>query len=375
MIKIAVYVNSLAKGGAERVAVNLTSYFHQSGNEVILVTSRVLPDEYEKPEGVRRIISQKEPEGEIKNRFKYFRDRFRGIRKIWREEKPDYIVAFIGKVNIMALLTSWGMGIPVFVSVRSDPNKEYNTKALRLLSKTLFYKARGIVVQTQDAKAYFPALMQRKVVILPNSLNPRFMKPRWEGKRRNEIVSVGRLDPNKNQQMLIRAFHAVADDYPELQLMLYGEGLPENTTRPKLEELTKQLGLTDRVHFMGRCNDIEERIYAARIFVLTSGIEGMPNALLEAMSLGLACISTDCPCGGPRTVIKDGENGLLIPVGDTGALERSLRRILEDAALEERLGCGAAKLQEQLAPDKVNRMWMDYMESRLRKKKAYADTV
>lgn len=360
MAKIVVYVNSLAKGGAERVAVNLANYFHESGFEAVLVTSRVFEDEYEEPEGVRRIVSEEEHE-EIKNRVAYFWNRFRGIRKVWKKERPDMIVSFIGKVNMMALMTTFGMRIPVVVSVRSDPNKEYPSKLMRLLSKTLYMKAKGVIVQTADAKKYFPAYMQKKVTILPNSLNPKFMQPRFTGKRRNEIVSVGRLDPNKNHQMLIHAFDRIAGDFPDMQLLFYGDGLPENTTRPALEKLVCELGLQDRVQFMGRRNDVEKQICESRIFVLTSNIEGMPNALLEAMSLGLACISTDCPCGGPRTVIRDSENGLLIPVGDTAALERALRLILNDPDLEERLGGNAFAIQKDLAPEKVNQMWMDYI--------------
>ena len=112
---------------------------------------------------------------------------------------------------------------------------------------------------------------------------------------------------------------------------------------------------------MGSCGQVAEAIGEAGIFVLSSDVEGMPNALLEAMALGLACVSTDCPCGGPRTVIKDGENGLLIPVGDTDALTRALRRIMDDPELEERLGVNAAKIKEDLEPKKVNQMWMDYI--------------
>ena len=365
MAKIVVYVNSLAKGGAERVAVNLVKYFHESGFEAVLVTSRVFEDEYEEPEGVRRIICEEE-RGEIKNRLTYFCKRFRNVRRIWKKERPDMIVSFIGKVNMMALMTTFGMRIPVIVSVRSDPNREYPTKLMRFLSKTLYMKAKGIIVQTEDAKKYFPAYMQKKVAILPNSLNPKFIRPRFTGKRKNEIVSVGRLDPNKNHQMLIRAFDKIANDFPDMQLVFYGDGLPESSTRQALEELTRELGLLDRIRFMGRRNDVEKQIHESRIFVLTSNIEGMPNALLEAMALGLACISTDCPCGGPRTVIRDGENGLLVPVGDTEALEKALRRILSDPDLEERLGVNASKIREELEPKKVNEEWMAYILHRMK---------
>lgn len=364
--KIAVYVNSLAKGGAERVAVNLAKYFHENGFDVVLVTSRVFEDEYEEPDGVRRIIAERE-RGEIKNRAAYFLRRFRGVRKIWKMESPDMIVSFIGKVNFMALMTTFGMRIPVVVSVRSDPHKEYPSKLLRFLSKTLYLRAKGVIVQTVDAKRYFPSYMQKKVVILPNSLNPQFMRQRFTGTRRDEIVSVGRLDPNKNQQMLIRAFGKIAEEFPKLQLVLYGEGLPENSTRKVLEALVQELGLQERVRFMGRKNDVERQIHESRIFVLSSNVEGMPNALLEAMALGLACISTDCPCGGPRAVIRDGENGLLVPVGDTDALTRAIRRILDDPKLEERLGVNASAIRQELAPEKVNQMWMDYITQVCRK--------
>lgn len=360
MAKIVFYINSLAKGGAERVAVNLINYFHESGNEVVLVTSSVFVDEYEEPKGVRRIISEVE-HGEITNRVAYFWGRFRRIRKIWKKERPDMIVSFIGKVNLMALITTFGMRIPVVVSVRSDPYREYPSKLMRFLSKTLFLKAKGIIVQTSDAKKYFPGYMQKKVTILPNSLNPKFLKPRFEGERRNEIVSVGRMDANKNHRMLVHAFGKIAGDFPDMQLIFYGDGLPENSTRQELEDLARDLGLQDRVLFMGRRNDVEEKIYESRIFVLSSNVEGMPNALLEAMALGLACISTDCPCGGPRTVIRDGENGLLVPVGDTAALEQAIRRILSDPELEERLGAHACAIQKELAPEKVNEMWMNYI--------------
>lgn len=364
--KIAVYVNSLAKGGAERVAVNLAKYFHESGFEVVLVTSRVFEDEYEEPTGVRRIIAE-EKHGEVKNRAAYFLSRFRRIRQIWKAERPDMIVSFIGKVNMMALMTTFGMRIPVVVSVRSDPHREYSSKLMRFLSKTLFCKAKGIIVQTADAKEYFPGYMQKKVAILPNSLNPKFMRRRFEGERRNEIVSVGRLDANKNHQMLIHAFGRIADEFPQMQLFFYGDGLPESSTRPALEKLAQELGLQNRIRFMGRRNDVEEQIWESRIFVLSSNVEGMPNALLEAMALGLACISTDCPCGGPRTVIRDGENGLLVPVGDTDALTRAIRRILDDPGLEERLGVNASAIKQELAPEKVNQMWMDYITRVCRK--------
>ena len=358
--KIAFYINGLGKGGAERVTVNLARHFVSKGYEVVLVTSRYCEDEYEQPQGTRRIISETIEPGS-RNPVSYFYRRFQYIRNIWKTEKPDVLVCFIGKCNVIGLLTSWGLGFPVFVSVRSDPKQEYASKLMKLLSKTLFGKARGIIVQTQEAKNYFPSFMQKKTVILPNSLDERFIRPRFEGTRRNEIVSVGRLDENKNQKLLIDAFAAIAEDYSEMVLKIYGDGTHNVSTRDSLQQQIEELHLEHRILLMGRHSDIPEQIYESRIYVLTSNFEGMPNALLEAMALGLACISTDCPCGGPRTVIRDGENGLLIPVGDEEALEKALRKLLDDRDLEEKLGRNAHRIGEELSTDRVNASWESFI--------------
>lgn len=356
MKKIAFYINGLGNGGAERVTVNLARHFVQKGYEVLLVTSRVRADEYEQPKGTRRIISETIEPGSM-NPVSYFYKRFKNIRAIWKTEKPDALVCFIGKCNVIGLLTSWGLKFPVYVAVRNEPTKEYDSRVMRFLSKTLFARAKNIIVQTEDAKHYFPKYLQRKTVVLPNSLDERFLLPRFDGVRKNEIVSVGRLVECKNQSMLIEAFHAVADEYPELQLKIYGNGTHNEDTREELEKQVAALHLESRVHFMGHCNDMPQQLYQSRIFVLTSDYEGMPNALLESMALGLACISTDCPCGGPKTVIQDGENGLLIPVRDEKALEVALRRILSDADFEKKLGENAHKIGEKLAPERVNESW------------------
>lgn len=364
--KIIFYIGSLGKGGAERVVVNLATYFRDEGYEVGIVTTYRLEEEYEEPERVKRYVLEDVNRVVTGSRVKYFISRCKNIRKIWKEEKPDVIVSLVGKNNMMALLTSIGLRIPVFVSVRSDPNREYAAKSMRLVSKTLFRRAKGIIVQTQDSKDYFPRSMQKRVRILPNSLDPRFIKPRYEGVRAPEIVTVGRLDANKNHAMLFRAFAGVHEEYPEMKLVIYGGGFEGTDTTQDLKALAKELGIEEKVVWMGRRSDIPDCIYKSRIFTLTSKYEGMPNALLEAMSLGLAVVSTDCPCGGPRTVIRDGENGLLVPVDDAGALEQALRRILSNPEFEETLGTNAAALGVELAPEKVNRMWKDYIEQGMR---------
>lgn len=372
--KIAFLINSLGKGGAEHVALNLAEHFSKIGYEILLVTSRKLPEEYEVAFPVKRRLLEEEIAGAPFGRAGRVPARIRRLAAVWKEEKPDLIVAFIGKMNLYAMLSTGGLffknRIPVILSVRSDPAREYPSHLQKMLAELLFRKAAGVIFQTEDAKLAFSEKVQKHSAVLPNALDESFVRERYTGKRENEIVMVGRLDANKNHQLLLRAFARLQreylQEYPGLIIKIYGGGLAGSDTEPMLRALAGELGIADKVRFMGRRSDIRDQIERSRIFVLSSDYEGMPNALLEAMATGLAVISTDCPCGGPKTVIRDGENGLLIPVGDEAALTAALQRILDDPELEESLGREAAKLARELAPEKVCRRWQEEIESRVK---------
>lgn len=169
-------------------------------------------------------------------------------------------------------------------------------------------------------------------------------------------MAVGRLDDNKNHAMLIEAFAEIKEDFPDYRVVIYGEG----EDRSKLEKLVAKRKLYGRVSLPGRTDKIEEKIYKSSLFVMTSDTEGMPNALIEAMSLGLCVISTDCPCGGPRELITPGKNGYLVPVRDTEALKEQLVYCLSHPEETEDVGREAARIQESMAPDSVNRKWEEY---------------
>lgn len=364
--KIAFLINSLGKGGAERVAVNLAEHFWKSGYDVLLVTSRRHAEEYEVTFPVKRRLLEEEIAGAPLGRAGKVPARVSGLRRIWKQERPDLVVALIGKMNLYAMLSTRGMKVPVILSVRSDPAREYPSRLQKLLAERLFRRAAGVIFQTEDAMGFFSEKVQRHSAVLPNALDKSFIRARYEGRRDDEIVMVGRLDANKNHQLLLRAFARIQEDYPAMKVVIYGAGLEGSDTKPMLRRLSEELGIKEKVLFRGRQTDIREKIERARIFVLVSDYEGMPNALLEAMATGLAVISTDCPCGGPRSVIENGKNGILIPPGDEEALTAALRRILEHPDLEERLGREAAKLGAQLGPEKVCGRWQEEIENRVR---------
>ena len=361
--KIALYISSLRRGGAERVMANLAGYFYREGYQVLMVTTRKEETEYEIPEGIVRQISEPPSEELCSGRLSNFMKRFFRLRGIWKEEKPDVILSFIGKNNMMAILTSRGLQIPVVVSVRGEPTEEYYSRGLRLMARQLFRFSDGVVLQTKRSGAFFPEAVQKKAVILRNPVHPDFFRERFEGEREKTIIAVGRVDENKNHEMLVRAFTGIAHDFPEYRLLIYGEG----EKRKRLQELAKELGMAERIFLPGNAEHVEEMIYKARVFVLPSNTEGMPNTLIEAMLLGITVVATDCPCGGPAELIRHGQNGLLTPVGDVKKLEENLRRVLENPREADRMGRNAAQIKNLYQAEAVYGSWKTYLESVMRK--------
>ena len=265
----------------------------------------------------------------------------------------------------MALLTAWGLHIPVVVSVRADPNQEYPNGWMRFMARHLFKKAVGVVLQTRECMKFFPKAVQRKSVILHNPVNEVFFENPYEGDRERTIVTVGRIDENKNQALLLRAFAQIAENYPDYRIILYGKGDQEEN----LKRLARDLEIADHVTFAGNVSDVAKQIKKAGVFVLTSNTEGMPNALIEAMVLGLPVIATDCPCGGPRDLIDHGRNGLLTPVRDVNKMKENLQFVLNDSQNAYQMGQNARKTTDIYREKIVYREWMDYLMSVTRKNK------
>ncbi len=353
---IAMFISSLNKGGSERVLVNLAGYFYRRGYAVTIMTQYRTENEYEIDGGIQRVYSEI-PDSEIgKSRVINFIKRFRRLRNIWKKIKPDLILSFIGKNNMMAILTSRFLSIPVVISVRGEPKEEYYSKVLRWAAMVLFPMADGVVLQSRRSLDFFSRSVQKKAVILPNSIHPAFMREVYAGEREKKIVAVGRVDANKNHILIIKAFASLAERYPDYELVIYGEG----ELRSGLLEQVREMGLQDRVHLPGSISDVADAIYKASVFVLSSNSEGMPNTLMEAMALGIPSVATDCPCGGPAELIENGVNGLLTEVDNWRKMEENLQKIIGDKDFANKLSKNAAKIKEKLNPDLINAKWEEY---------------
>lgn len=226
-------IGSLTKGGAERVIVNLAEHFYKEGYQTYIVTKMIAKEEYPVSEGIIRIVADITEEETTRSRVKNLYLRIRKLRGIWKCIQPDMIVSFIGKNNFMTIASARGLKIPVVVSVRSNPGREYGSPIKWCFAQLLFPKADGVILQTKEAKEAFGKRVQKKAVILPNPMNAMFVRELYLGERQKEIVTVGRIDSNKNQELLIDAFVEIAGEFPEWKCKLYGDGEKRNILEKK----------------------------------------------------------------------------------------------------------------------------------------------
>lgn len=351
------YINSLCGGGAERAICNTASYFAEHGWHVVLLTSFKESSEYTYSEKIQRLSI--EDEQIIQSCFMRNISRIKVLRTICKQEKIDIVISFMGEPNFRALFATMGLKTKCIVSVRSDPALEYDGVIRRLLGKHLLPCADGAVFQTEDAKAWFSEKLRKKSAVIYNIVDEKFYNTEYrDGK---DVVSCGRIIPTKNPMLLIRAFQKVHHVFPKTRLCIYGE--VETNVDVGLPQLIEALGLQDSVRLMGKTGDVPRVLSEAKVFVLPSDIEGMPNALMEAMAVGVPCISTDCPCGGPRELFGDELADMLVPVGDEDALADKMIELLSDDQKRLAIGRKMRKRAEEFRTDKIGREWMTYVES------------
>ena len=357
MEKIILYIDTLCRGGAERVMANLANEFIHDFAEVIMVNDFIVDPktpQYNISEEIRRYyLRGRLNDNLITKNIK----RIINLRKFIREEKPDIVLSFKGRPNIRMLIATVCLPCIKIVSVRNDPTKEYGDSYLkRKIANVLFGLADGVVFQTHEALKYFSGRIQKKSTVIWNPVADVFYNVDSEEEKRN-IISVGRLEPQKNQVLLIDAFAKIALKYPDEKLLIYGEGSLRNHLQRKIEELD----LSERIMLCGDKESIENALGKGKIFVLPSDYEGMPNALLEAMAVGLPCIATDCPCGGPKEIVENGTDGILVPPKDIMTLAEAINDLELDDDKRKRLGDSAKRKAEMFRPDSIYRQWMSFM--------------
>ena len=355
-MRITLVISSLCGGGAARVMVTMASYWADSGCEVTIVTfddARSMPAYELHPAVARRALAQAVAARGALHAIALNLQRVKVLRRSIKASAPQVVVSFLHTMNVRTILACHGLGVPVVVSERCDPSEDDVGKTWDLLRKLTYHRAARVVAQTHAALGHFSRAVRRRGSVIPNALPTSRSGSGAPGHERAKVImGMGRLTHQKGFDLLSRAFSKVAGKHPAWSLVIWGAG----PLREELESLRSELGLDSRISFPGWTADPFGEMGRARLFVLSSRYEGFPNVLCEAMACGLPVVSFDC-ASGPREIIRNDVDGILVPRGDVDALADAIDRLLSSPAERNRLGERAAEIAARLDAKKVMALW------------------
>ncbi len=347
---LTLVISSLNPGGAERVLSNLANYWVSKGHQVSLITfasPTALPFYSLDPKINLIQLGQTHSESNLFKRVINSLKRILTLRKTLQKLKPDRIISFVDVTNITTLMASFWLKTPVIVSERTHPGHYKIPGLYNVLRRWVYPKATCVVVQTQGAADYFKDL--KNLEIIPNAVPlPACTKDHHTIKH---IISLGRLCPFKGFDTLIHSFSHLLRTHPHLTLTIYGEG----AERPRLESLIRSLNLQSKIHLPGTTPNVQEALLNADLFIFPSHYEGFPNALCEAMAVGLPVIASNC--SGTIDIIRDTIDGRLFPIGDGDALTKIALELLNDPVQCQRLGQQAKEVTTRFSPDRIFALW------------------
>jgi glycosyltransferase involved in cell wall biosynthesis len=358
-MKIVFLIDKLSYGGGEKIIVCLSKTFSEIGHDIYFYSwnKKLLEKSEDKPSFIKEIRFLVHKGIGVKGKILSVLE----LKKALISDKIDAVISFNIGVSEMTTIAGILADVPVIISERIDPIFFPKVKIHRLLRPFFYALASGKVFQTCHVLNYYPKFVQKGSCVIPNPIMYKDLPaPILDQKlKRKEIVAVGRLSPEKRFDLLIRSFQRVSKKHPEFILNIYGEGELYNDLEKQIEEC----GLIGKVVLHGNIEDILEQINGAEIFVMASEHEGMPNSLIEAMAMGLACVSTNFPSGGAEVLIQSGINGILVPVGDIDAMSDALIRLIEDDGLRISIGREAANIRKTNSLESISRKWINYIQN------------
>lgn len=346
-MKILVVQGGFGAGGAEKIVAMIAAHRAQMGDEVTVMGFDMPADGsyFPYPDDVQLFLPDGAKTGNPLARLGM-------VRHTIRTTQPDLVLSFLTKVNVLSLSAAIGTGVPVVISERNNPRAQNAHPIWRHAQNLLVRRAACAVMQTDRARADLPRAVQTTSVVIPNPCAPNPNYPAQPDPAGHRLVAVGRLDTQKGFDVLIRAMADVRAACPGAQLTIYGDG-PE---RDRLEALRRDLQLEDTVALPGASLSPGAWLSQADILVMPSRFEGFPNVLAEATVAGLPAIAADCDFG-PREMIVEGENGLLVPVDNPSALASAVSSLMQDSPLRAHMTGQARINRDRLAPDRILADW------------------
>lgn len=371
-MKIIVFMSGLPIGGAERVAVSLCNFLAEKDIDTYLISFDDKNPAYSISD---KVNFYKNDEKYNSNRIKGFFHRISYMMNIFNTINPDLIFTMSYKMVFYSLyykMFSKNRKVKIVSSERCNPNSKDRRGLTKILNYVSSRQCDGFIFQTERAKSLYSKKVQNRSVVIHNPIsNPLISKIKNDEIRTKKIItSMGRLEEQKAQDVMIKSFANVVKKYPEYKLVIYGEG----SKREYLEELIKQLNLENKVFLPGADNNAILEIAKSQIFLLTSKFEGMPNALLEAMSIGVPCISTDCEMG-PSELITNEENGFLVQVGDVEGLTKNIFKLLDSKKLCDQISKESIKINQTHSVEIIFNEYLSYFQYVLHKKKNLKEKI
>lgn len=349
MKKIMFFSGTMCRGGAEKVISILSNHYAKKGWDVHIGLLAYPKVEYPLESSI--VIH------DLSSKFgprRGFLKICKNVKEIVEKENPDVVISFMAVFCMTVGIALRNSKVYMIVSERDDPYA-YSNKVIQKFVNYAFRKADAVVFQTEHAKSYYSKKIQDKSRVIVNPIKVQCFRAKTQ---RKCIVSIGRLEEQKNIPMLIRAFADVHCVYPEYTLEIYGKGIMEESLR----KLVAELKLEKSVFFMGTHENVHELISDAEIFALSSNHEGLSNAMLEAMMMGFPVVVTDV--AGARDAIEDGENGFIVPVGDKDKMSDRLKMLIADSELRERMGHDAAETAVKFSAQRVIGEWEKIIEKK-----------
>lgn len=361
-MRISLIISSLGSGGAERVLTGIANFLQIKGYQVTIITYiGDVKDHYALDPEIKRVrldcasISKNFIEGSI-NSLK----RIKKIRKAITDSQPNCVISFMDRCNILTLLACSGTGIPVIISERTNPIYYPIGKFWALLRRLLYRKAKYLVIQTEGLRPWAQDhISNDSIAVIPNALDANRLSEIYYAKtlvneksERKSIIAMGRFTSEKGHDLLLHSIKPLLNDYPDWVLEIIGDG----PLKPALVQLVKDFNLQDSVIFHGQVSNPFNLLKNANIFVLPSRIEGFPNALLEAMALGLPCISFNCPSG-PSDMIENNYNGILVEKENVEFMTEAIRRCIDSEELRLSFGSKAENIVNNYTESKIMAQW------------------
>ncbi len=350
---IVFVITSLAGGGAEKILAWLANSSFRLDHRVAVITLvGGEPDRHALDQGIERISFHSSMGSGVKRNISWVTK----LRVAIRDAHADLVVSFFDQVNILVLLATRGLNIPVVVSERTDPRSGELRPVFRPIRLAAYHKADALVVQTVEVRRWFATRgLGAHAYVIPNPVILRTQPVRVASRdRKRTVITIGRLVPEKQHDVLIEAFACVAQSFPDWQLVIYGDG----SEYSRLQKLIVSKRLDDRAHLAGRIDGSDAALAGAEMFVLSSRHEGSPNALLEAMAYGVPVVSFDCESG-PRNLIRHGIDGLLVETLNVQGLANALRTLMSSAHLRASLAARALEVRERFSETRVLTAWQN----------------